>query len=134
MCQKIIFKQGTQNCQAQFGHPHAKLPVLMRDKEVTLIPWGKQKHISDDLPMGGWIQLDQIYKGNLDFYFPTPVKLPVKAFLVRDKQNNPKWFHLPIDKWIQGLLIKVAEKKCVYIVTLPPGENEFPIWPRILVG
>lgn len=135
MCHKVIFHYKNKNCHTSFSNENAKLPVLLRNGQVILLPWGRRKNIASSLPLGGLIQLDEIYMGKLDIFFPRPAKLPIKAFSVRDIADQAKWFHLPCDKWIQGLIAQTNLEKRVYIVTLTPDKDSlFPKWPRILLG
>lgn len=135
MCHKIIFNYNNQDRQVSFDSPKARLPVLMRNGYIRLLPWGRRQHVPSDLPLGGWLQLDEIYQGKWDAFFPKPVKLPIKAFLVRDLEDQARWFHLPRGKWIQGLIASSKNQHLVYIVTLAPDEESiYPRWPRILMG
>lgn len=109
--------------------------MLLRNGQTTLLPWGRRHHTSSNLPLGGWVQLDEIYSGKWDNFFPRPIKMPINSFLVRDIEDQAKWFHLPNDKWIQGLIAQEKVEKRIYIVTLTPNEDSiFPRWPRILLG
>lgn len=135
MCHKIIFNYNDQDRQVSFDNPNAKLPIALRNGKITLLPWGRRQHIASKLPLGGCLQLDEIYQGKWDEFFPKAVKLPLKAFLVRDLEDQAKWFHLPRGKWIQGLVASFKNEKRVYIVTLEPNtESIYPRWPRILLG
>jgi len=135
MCHSVVYNYKNNNRQVSFDQLHAKLPILMRNGHVALTPWGRRQHDTSNLPLGGWAQLDEIYLGKWDSFFPRPVKLPIQAFLARDIEDQAKWFHLPCDKWIQGLLAHSQAEKRVYIVTLTPNEDSlFLRWPRILLG
>ena len=135
MCHKVVFNYKNQDRQVSFDNFNAKLPILLRNGQAILLPWGRRKDTPSNLPLGGLVQLDDIYMGKLDVYFPRPVKLPIKAFLVRNIEDQAKWFHLPNDKWIQGLIAQNTMERRVYIVTLTPNEDSiFPTWPRILLG
>lgn len=135
MCDKTLFTYQNQLRQVCFGNLNAQLPVVMRNGETTLIPWGRPRHTPSQLPLGATVQLDAIYQGHWDRYFPKPVKLSIKAFSVKDHHHQARWFHLPSDKWIQGLLVHEYTEIRVYVVILPlQAENPFPVWPRILVG
>lgn len=135
MCHKVVFYYQNQCCQISFEQSNAKLPILLRSGHTILMPWGRRNHTKSILPLGGWVTLDEIYHGKWDAYFPKPVKIPVKSFLVRDIEDQAKWFHLPSDKWIQGLIAQEKIEKRVYIVTLTPdSDSMYPRWPRILLG
>lgn len=135
MCHKIIFNYKNQDRQVSFDNPKACVPVLLRNGQINLFPWGKHRYVAGDLPLGGWLHLDEIYQGKWDKFFPKPVKLPIKAFLVRDLEDQARWFHLPHGKWIQGLMASAKNQRIVYIVTLAPNEESvYQRWPRILMG
>jgi hypothetical protein len=135
MCHKVIFNHNQSDHQISFEQPNAQLPILLRNGQTLLLPWGRRQHNPGSLPLGGLVQLDEIYLGKWDIFFPIPIKLPIKAFLVRNVEDQAKWFHLPSDKWIQGLIAREKAEKRVYMVTLTPTEDSiFPRWPRILLG
>lgn len=135
MCQKIIFNYNNQILRVAYNDVQRQLPILTKKGDTTLLPWGRSRLIPGHLPMTNFISLKDIYAGQWDEYFPIPVKLPVKAFQVRDTQQNLKWFHLTSDKWIQGLVAHFKKERCVYIVTLAQTQTSiYPHWPRILLG
>lgn len=135
MCHKVVFYHNNHCHQVAFDQNTAKLPILLRSGQTYLMPWGRRHHTASSLPLGGWVTLEEIYTGKWDSYFPKPVKLPIRSFLVRDIEDQAKWFHLPSDKWVQGLIAQEKIEKRVYIVTLTPNaDSMYPRWPRILLG
>lgn len=135
MCQKIIYSYQKLLYHVACTDFKARLPVLKRNGESILVHWGRHKHDPSQLAISHCISLREIYDGKWDAFFPKPVKLPIKSFLVQDIHNDLQWFHLPSGKWIQGLLARFDRDSRVYIVTLPPSESGlYPLWPRILLG
>lgn len=135
MCHKVVFYHQNHCYQIAFDQSYAKLPILLRNGQTLLMPWGRRNQTPSSLPLGGWVTLEEIYNGRWDSYFPKPIKMPIRSFLVRDIEDQVKWFHLPSDKWIQGLIAQEKAEKRVYIVTLTPNKDSiYPRWPRILLG
>lgn len=100
-----------------FPNPFSQLPVLMRDGNVTLLPWGRRHEQKGSLPIGGWARLDSIYAGRWDKYFPKPVKLPVLRYMEKDYTGKSHWYDLMDRQFIQGLLAKDGNELRVYVVT-----------------
>jgi hypothetical protein len=134
MCYKITFSHQNGERQIAFASPNAKLPVLTKSGKLCLLAWGRRKCQPGNLPLGGLALLDSIQAGQWDAYFPKPVKLPIKSFMVRDMEDKERWFHLPSDKWIQGLLARDDRECRIYVVALAPEDQEYLCWPRILHG
>lgn len=133
MCHKVIYSYGDKRCKVSFAYENARLPVLTKKSDVKLFPWGRRKHQPGILPLGGWAMLEDIYDGKWDRFFPKPVKLPILSFLARNFEDKEQWFHLPSDKWIQGLLAREKKEERLYIVTLAPDEESIYLrWPRIM--
>jgi hypothetical protein len=135
MCQKVVYTYNQNRFVVSFDQQKAKLPVLLRNGTYEQIRWGRHKNESSSLPYGSTVYLDDILSGTWDKYFPKPVRLPISSFCVRDIEDKATWFHLPSDKWVQGMLINDDEKLMVYIVALSPiKEVKYPYWPKVMVG
>jgi hypothetical protein len=50
-----------------FPNPQAKLPILMRDGNISLMEWGRRKEQEGNLPLGGWARLDSIDAGRWEY-------------------------------------------------------------------
>jgi hypothetical protein len=136
MCGGVYYLHHGEEFRLYFPNPKAVLPVRLKNDEVVLMPWGRRKKQSGQLPLGGWARLDSIYAGRWDRYFPIPVKLPVSQFMEKDVESNSHWFDVTKGKWIQGLVARNAHEQRVYVVTVEPEREEavHDRWPRILAG
>ena len=136
MCGGVFYNHNGQDIRVYFPNPRATLPVMTKNHEVELLPWGRRKEQAGQLPMGGWARLDSIYQGRWDKWFPVPVKLPVKQFMEKDIQGNSHWFDLTPGQFIQGLIARDKYEQRVYVVTITPELNDavHDRWPRILSG
>lgn len=136
MCGGVYYRHNGQDIRVYFPNPKATLPIITKKQEIVLLPWGRRKEQSGNLPMGGWARLDSIYAGRWDKWFPIPVKLPIKQFMEKDIQGNSHWFDITKGQFIQGLIARDKYEQRLYIVTITP-ELEDAVhdrWPRILSG
>lgn len=136
MCGGVFYNHNGQDIRVYFPNPRATLPVMTRNHEVELLPWGRRKEQAGHLPLGGWARLESIYQGRWDKWFPVPVKLPVKQFMEKDIQGNSHWFDLTPGQFIQGLIARDKYEQRVYVVTVTPELDDavHDRWPRILSG
>ncbi len=136
MCGGVYYTHNGQDIRVYFPNPKATLPVITKKKEIELLPWGRRREQSGNLPLGGWARLDSIYAGRWDKWFPIPVKLPIKQFMEKDIQGSSHWFDITKGQFIQGLIARDKYEQRIYVVTVTP-ELEDAIhdrWPRILSG
>ena len=119
-----------------FPNPKAKLPVLSKDSQISLILWGRRKEQKGKLPMGGWARMDSINTGRWDRWIPKPVKIPVLSFMEKDHEGKSHWFDLVKGQWIQGLIAVEKQEQRLYVVTIEPELEDciHDRWPRIMSG
>ena len=136
MCGGVYYSHNGQDVRVYFPNPKATLPVITKNKEIELLPWGRRKEQAGHLPLGGWARLDSIYAGRWDKWFPVPVKLPIKQFMEKDIQGNSHWFDITAGQFIQGLIARDQHEQRVYVVTITPEFDDavHERWPRILSG
>lgn len=118
-----------------FPNPKAALPVLKQDGQIILLPWGRRKKQTGQLPVTGWARIESIYSGKWDCFFPTPVKIPALSFMEKDFEGASHWYDLQRGQFIQGLVAKVGNERRVYVVTLEPELEMVEIhsrWPRVV--
>lgn len=122
MCEAVRYFLEGELLSVTYSQASAKLPVLLRDGTITLLPWGRRKTQGGLLPVGGVIHIDVIYSGRWDKYFPKPIKIPYTAYMLRDFEGRLKWYEnlVPKTNFIQGLLAKEGNERRVYIVTREP--------------
>jgi hypothetical protein len=134
MCGGVKFTHNEQELTIYFPNPKAVLPVLNKDKSISLLPWGRRKEQAGYLPQGGWARLDSIQQGLWGKYHAIPVKLAVQRFMEKDSQGVSHWFDLAEHQYIQGLVASHGDELRVYVVTVK-AETSHPIharWPRII--
>jgi len=134
MCGGVYFIHNGVDQRVYFPNPTATLPVVLKNKEQELIPWGRREKQAGKLPLGGWARLDSVYAGKWDRYHPKPVKIQVKQFMEKDHEGNSHWFDVLEGQYIQGLIAKMDNERRVYVVTVTPELPEaiHNRWPRIL--
>ena len=136
MCGGVYYTHKGQDIRVYCQNPKATLPVITKNNDIELLPWGRRREQKGNLPMGGWARLDSIYSGRWDKWFPIPVKLPIKQFMEKDIQGNSHWFDITKGQFIQGLIARDKYEQRIYVVTITP-ELEDAVhdrWPRILSG
>jgi len=134
MCGGVYYTIEQQDTRVYFPNPKACLPVIMKNKKIELIPWGRREKQAGRLPLGGWARLDSIYAGRWDRWFPKPVKLPIKSFMEKDIMRQSHWFDLTKGQCIQGLIARDNNEQRIYVVTVAPERDDavHDRWPRIV--
>ena len=88
-----------------FPQPDARLPVRLRDGNVTWITWGRRKDEAiGKFPNGGWARLNSIKSGKWKPWRPRPVLIAADQFMEKDHANQSHWIELDKRMMIQGLL------------------------------
>lgn len=129
MCGGIKFIYQAEELTLYFPNPRSLLPILTRDGEISLLPWGRREKQPGKLPLGGWARLTSIKQGIWDKYQAKPVKLAIKHFMEKDSQGVSHWFDLAEDEYIQGLVAQCNGELRAYVVTIE-AEIEQQIHPR----
>ena len=135
MCEGVCFMHGDEVMRVFYINPKALLPVLMQDGSIRLMPWGRRRKQTGQLPATGWARLDAIYSGRWDKFFPKPVKIPVLSFMDRDIEGQRRWYDLQKGQFIQGLIARDGHEKRVYIVIIEPEVEDAELhhrWPRVV--
>ena len=125
-----------QGQKIYFPNPEARLPVLLRNGEVTWILWGNRTISSSNkrFPNGGWARLDSIKLGKWKPWRPKPVLIPADSFMEKDHDKKSHWIDLALGIAIQALLAERDGEKRVYVVTEEaPSEYSWihDRWPRL---
>ena len=94
MCGGVRYTIKKQTVRVYFPNPQAQLPILMKDGNISLLPWGRRKEQEGNLPLGGWARLDSINAGKWEYVHPIPVKIAVDAFMEKS--------HWPVYSGIGG--------------------------------
>ena len=134
MCGGIQYQYKGGTVKTYFPNPNAELPILMKNKSIELIRWGRRKEQKGHLPQGGWARHESILLGTWDKYRPVPVKIQVNLFMEKDQDKVSHWFNLEEGQFIQGLLAYWDNESRVYVVTVSPP-MQHPVhdrWPRLI--
>lgn len=136
MAEGVMYHYQDQTHTVYFPNPTAALPVRLTNGQVKLVTWGRRSAQVGELPLGGWANLQSIYKGRWDIYIPKPIRLPIIKFMEKDFEGNTHWYDVTPGQWIQGLLAHEGNELRVYIVTITPELHTtcHERWPRIMVG
>ena len=135
MCGGVYFQHGDAVLRMYFPNPKAVLPILKKDSDIILMPWGRRQSQAGNLPIGGWAKLDSIYGGRWDKSFPKPVKIPVLSFMEKDFEGNSHWYDLNKGQYIQGVLARDNNEQRIYVVTIEPEIEDAQIhsrWVRVV--
>ena len=137
MCGGVRYTIKKEIVRVFFPNPNAKLPIIMRDGNVSLLPWGRRKEQTGNLPLGGWARLESIDAGKWDYLRPRPVKIAVDAFMEKDHNKDSHWCDMESGTFIQGLYAFKNNEARIYVVTVEPDPLKKQIhdrWPRIVSG
>lgn len=125
-----------QDEKVYFPNPEARLPVRLRNGNVTWVIWGNRKNsASGNFPNGGWARLNSIYSGKWKPWHPRPVLIAADRFMEKDKDGRSHWIVLDQSMGIQGLLAERKKEYRVYVVTVnTPPEYAWihDRWPRLV--
>ncbi len=135
MCGGVKYIEDHQEKTVYFPNPFAKLPIVKKDGSLELLPWGRRKHQSGNLPLGGWARLESIQQHRWDKYFPKPIKIKVDEFMEKDIEGISHWFPIVKGQYIQGLLATYDKEQRVYVVTVTPQQENaiHDRWPKIVL-
>ncbi len=112
-----------QDQKVFFPQPGARLPVRLRDGNVTWVTWGMRKNESIvKFPNGGWARLNSIQSGKWKPWRPRPVLIVADQFMEKDQEKQSHWVELDKSMVIQGLLAERNNEQRAYVVTVntPP--------------
>ncbi len=134
MCGGAQFHIDGQTIKTYFPNPKARLPVLTRNGEQILVPWGRRENQPGHAPQGGWARLESIKSGIWQRFKPRPVKIIVAAFMEKDSTGDSHWFELDRQQFIQGLITTDGSFKRLYVVTEdnPVSCHKSGRWPRVM--
>lgn len=133
MCGAVQYIHHGEVIKVYFPNPKALLPVLKKDGDIELVPWGRRKEQEGRLPQGGWARLESIDQGVWKKWSPTPVKIIVDRFMEKDLDRISHWFDMKPGEWIQGLVAHRDDERRVYVVTVESEPDAIHHrWPRIL--
>ncbi len=116
MCDGIEF----QGKKIYFQQPEARLPVRLRDGNVTWATWGEA---IGKIPNGSWTRLSSIINGKWQPWHPRPVLIAANLFVEKDREGKSHWIELDKKMVIQGLLAEREEQWRVYVVTTNRHQN-----------
>jgi len=125
-----------QGEKVYFPQPGARLPVRLRNGNVTWVTWGRRKkEAAGKFPNGGWARLSSIKNGKWKPWHPKPALIPVDQFMEKDREGQTHWIELGKEMGIQGLLAEREKEYRVYVVTVnTPPEYAWihDRWPRLV--
>ena len=134
MCGGVSYKIEGEPLKVYFPMPEARLPVVLKNNEISRLTWGRRKEEPGELPRGGWARHESILKGTWNKYHPVPVKIAVDEFMEKDRHKVSHWFSLEPGQFIQGLVANSTDgQQRVYVVTVEPEDKSIhDRWPRIV--
>lgn len=135
MCGGVQYIIKKETLKIYFPNPQAQLPIIMKDGNISLLPWGRRKEQEGHLPLGGWARLESINSGKWEYTQPIPIKIAVDAFMEKDRNKDSHWFNLEENQFIQGLVAHYNNERRIYVVTVEPDSSKKQIhdrWPRII--
>lgn len=134
MCGGVEYQRDGKSVRVYFPNPHACLPVITKLSNTQLLPWGRRRDQTGNLPLGGWARLESIKDGRWDKYFPKPVRLSLDRFMEKDIEGVSCWSDITAGQYIQGLLAHYDNERRVYVVTVTPVSEDavHSRWPRLV--
>ena len=134
MCGGVQFDYNGQTIQTYFPNPKARLPVITRQGERILVPWGRRETQPGLAPLGGWARRESIHQGAWQRFQPRPVKIVIDAFMEKDIKGNSYRYSLEPSQFIQGLIATDSAFIRLYVVTEESNQSHHinNRWPRLI--
>lgn len=119
-----------------WSDPDVRLPVLLKDGDLTWLRWGERHGARDSaFHEGPCARLESIRARKWDAYSPRPVRIPVDRYMERDPKGRPYWVKVAPGQTLQGLVASHDGEQRIYVVTIPAPPDFLhvqPRWPRVL--
>lgn len=134
MCQAIRFTIHNQSITVNFADPNPCVPILMRNGNLQIAPWGNPSKIHSFFPPGSTVHINDLRLNKLRHHQPRTVAIICDAYMLLDENNNENWFELD-GKSKHGLKATTAtvnDKDRVYVVVRSPellDQEGFKEWP-----
>lgn len=69
-----------------FLNPQARLPVRLRNGDVTWVTWGnRKKEANRDFPNDGWARLNPVYASKWGPWHPKPIMIAADQFMEQSR-------------------------------------------------
>lgn len=135
MCQAIRFTIHNQSITVNFADPNPCVPVLMRNGNLQIIPWGNPSKIHSFFPPGSTVHINDLRLDKLRYFHPRAVSILCQAYMLLDENNHERWFDLETQNkhGLKAITTRVNDKDRVYIVVRSAelldhgGFNQWPI-------
>ena len=132
MLEAVRFIHRKKNYTVYYRKTGAVLPVLDRNENSILVPWGRRPGEEGEFLTSGWMPESRIKQGHFDFYFPKHVRIDVDAVMYRDILGRNSWHPLPTSH-ICGMLTRDKHITRVYVVTIDALMDDLLDWTPKLI-
>ena len=104
-----------------------------------MVQWGRRlRDGGDPLPLGAWIDLEELRSDKWKGFYRTPVKVPANRFWMSGPDGEAP-YPVPAGKVLQGVVLTAGDPgfpiQIAYLVAIPSGADVEMIskrWPRIV--
>lgn len=131
MCSGIEY----QNQMHLWSDPEVRLPVLLKDGELSWLHWGARHGIESPFFQGPCARLESIKMGKWSRFNPVAVKIPMDRYMERDAKGKPYWVKTNEAEMLQGLVATWQDERRIYVVTVETPQafaHVQPRWPRVI--
>ena len=136
MCQAILCRASptVRERKILFTDAQARLPLLTRSGMPCWVSWGRRLHEAGSLPQGGTLLQSALQLPEWQVLFPKPVKIIAAGFLLRDLEDQIRYYPLVKDQLLQGIFVQQGPEARVYLLMHSDvGVNALHAqWPRVL--
>ncbi|MBN46283.1 MULTISPECIES: hypothetical protein [unclassified Methylophaga] len=134
MCQAIRFTIHNQSITVNFTDPNPCVPILMRNGNLQIMPWGNPSEIHSFYPPGATIHIDELRMNKFRHHHPRSVSISCNAYMLIDEKNQHRWFELDgkSQQGLKAVTATVIDKDRIYILMRTSellDQEGFKEWP-----
>ncbi|HEC75295.1 MAG TPA: hypothetical protein ENI26_13140 [Methylophaga aminisulfidivorans] len=134
MCQAIKFTINNHPILFCFSDNNPCLPVLTRNGNIVILPWGNQSQTLGLYPEGATAHIVHVQSDKWKSHQPKSVRIACEAFMMVDQEGNEHWFDTQkSNQYIRGVVATQPLADKVYVLMRnrdllePDISHEWPV-------
>lgn len=134
MCLAIKFTINAHPIIFRFRDNYPCLPVLTRNGNIVILPWGNQSETLGIYPIGATAHIAHVSSEKWKSHRPKPIRIACESFMLMDKVGTEHWFDTQRgNHYIRGVAATAPLSDKVYILMRnrdllePDISHEWPV-------
>ena len=134
MCQAIKFTINHHPILFRFSDSDPCLPILMRNGNIIILPWGNKGESLGLYPIGATAHIAHIRSVKWQPHRPRSIRIACESFMLLDKEGDEHWFdNQTSNPYIRGIVATEPLDDKVYILMRnrdllePDISHEWPV-------